>query len=120
MSESIQKKLPILEVGDNYIITKRGDISVVFELKKPELFSLSSWEISNLHQAWVKAISLLPFGTIVHLMDWYTENNFHPFSHLANRSGLGGHSNRHFSGRRYFQHHCYCAITFRIGSRQPI
>src|SRR5579872_3192051 len=120
MSESIQKKLPILEIGDYYLITKRGDISVVFELRKSELFSLSAWEIANLHQAWVKAISLLPFGAIVHLMDWYTQYSFRPFGPRKDPSGLARRNDSHFYDRPYFEHRCYCAITFRLGSRQPI
>jgi len=42
-----------------------GDITMGFELELPEIFTLSADELEAFHQAWLKAIKVMPAGTIL-------------------------------------------------------
>lgn len=62
--------LPIMGVEHHCILSKQGDITVVFKVELPELFTLSNEEYEAFHQAWVKAIKVLPKYSIFHKQDW--------------------------------------------------
>ena len=89
-------ELPILEISADRIVSNSGDLTIGFELSKPELFSLSGSDLAAIHAAWVKAIHLLPFGTVLHMQDWYMKAEFEAIfdrgeqaSFLAHSSGKG-------------------------------
>jgi conjugation system TraG family ATPase len=116
----LQQHLPIQEIDDNLLISRRGDATAVFELTKPELFSLSADELDRQHASWLKAIDILPDGTTLHIQDWYTPASFHaridwqqPYCYLSRQSDY------HFHERPYRQHRCFCSLTRRFGSKRP-
>jgi hypothetical protein len=76
MERTLEQTFPILEVADDCIVSKTGDYTVGYELTKPEVFTLSPDELDEIHQAWVKAIGLLPAGSICHLQDWFYQSAF--------------------------------------------
>ena len=58
--------LPIYGVEQDMILSKIGDITLGYRLILPEIFTLSSNDFENLHQSWLRAIRLLPAGTVLH------------------------------------------------------
>ncbi|MCH5597940.1 DUF3875 domain-containing protein [Niabella ginsengisoli] len=62
--------LPIMDVAHNMILSKRGDISIVFKVALPEIFTLSDANYETMHQSFIKAIKILPKGTIFHKQDF--------------------------------------------------
>src|ERR1700734_1233513 len=111
----LSERLPILEIDDDCILSKRGEVSIVYELFKPELFSLSAQELVTQHQAWMKAIRLLPYGVTLTLQDWYTEASFQVnFDAETATPFLTRASNAHFHERPYLIHRCFCTTTFRL------
>ena len=56
--------LPVYGVEHDSILSKMGDITVVFKVKLPELFTLSNDNYEMLHQTWIKAIKVLPVNSV--------------------------------------------------------
>ena len=77
-SESLEKMLPIWKVENDCILSKKGDVTLVFKLTLPEIFTLSGAEYDALHHVWLKAIKVLPTGTILHKQDWFVKAQYHP------------------------------------------
>ena len=83
---NFNEHLPVLEVADGCIVSKRGDLTVGFVLDKPEIFTLGVEDYSRLHESWVKAVKLLAPGTILHMQDVYWGDHFGG----EPRAGAGG------------------------------
>ena len=136
MKHSDQLNLPILEIIPEGILSKNGDFTVCFELTKPALFSLSATQLDTWHQAWVKAIRSLPYGTVLHISEEYAPTNwfdyYHdPFKPLVFTSGIKPVKSRdpkktfldyanddHFNGRDHFHNTTYCYLTKRASQRK--
>ena len=69
----IEKILPLSKVENGAILSTSGDITIAFEVRLPEIFTLSDRDYEAYHQAFVKAIRLLPAFSIFHKQDWFTE-----------------------------------------------
>lgn len=110
---------PIFSVDSNLILSKMGDITVGYSCELPEIFTLSTDEWEDFHQALVKAIKVLPAGIVLYKQDWFTEETYSSdFS--GNMSFLARSSDRFFHERPYLDHHCYLFLTFRPKGRvQP-
>ena len=57
MEKVLDDILPIMDVEHDCILSKQGDMTVVFKADLPEIFSLSDQEYEAFHQAWIKAIA---------------------------------------------------------------
>jgi len=119
MEKLIDQALPIFDIEHGCIISKQGDMTLAFELTLPEIFSLSQQQYEILHQRWVKAIKILPAGSICHKQDWFLEKKFNPGSESPQQSFLSQSSDRFFSGRPYLDHTCYVMLTKKAASRKP-
>ncbi|MET6999419.1 TraG family conjugative transposon ATPase [Chitinophaga defluvii] len=117
-SRALEKILPIYKVERDCIISKQGDVTVAFTLDLPEIFTLSAADYETIHHIWVRAIRLLPPGTVIHKQDWYTDaayqSNFSPDQSFLQRS-----SERFFHSRPYLNHQCYLMITRKADNRKP-
>lgn len=102
--------LPLYGVEHEMILSKRGDLTIAYALKLPEIFTLSSAEYELMHQAWLRATRLLPAGTIVHKQDWYTKERF-AGEFESERSFLGHSSERFFHERPFLAHRSYLMLT---------
>jgi hypothetical protein len=111
--------LPIFSVDKDLILSKMGDITIGVSCELPEIFTLSSDEFEAFHQAWVKAIKLLPVGCILYKQDWFMEEKFKAdFS--GDKSFLSRSSERFFNERPYLDHRCYLFLTRKPRGRvQP-
>lgn len=110
--------LPIWKVERNCLLSKKGDVTVAFRLKLPEIFTLSSTEYDALHEVWLKAIKVLPPGTILHKQDWFTKAKYKAdFSDEQNFLMRG--SELHFNERPYLAHDCLLMLTLKARDRKP-
>jgi conjugation system TraG family ATPase len=117
-SVSIQKVFPIYKVEFDCIVSKAGDITVAFEVRLPEIFTLSDQEYEALHQILVKAIKVLPEESVFHKQDWFISKRFQPQFEDKILSFLSHSSERFFNERSQLDHTCYIFITKRSARRK--
>ena len=67
---TLESKFPLLAVEGGCIISKDEDITVVYRVELPELFTVTSAEYEAIHAAWCKALKVLPEYSVVHKQDW--------------------------------------------------
>ncbi len=118
MQKKIEDILPIFGVEHDCILSKQGDVTIVYEVQLPELFTLSDAEYETLHQSLIRAIKILPSGTVFHKQDWFTESK-----HAADFSAIGVSflwraSERFFNERPYLDHQCYIMLTKKPAGRK--
>lgn len=93
-------------------------MTLAFELTLPEIFTLSTEDFEALHQAWLKAIRVLPNHTVLHKQDWFVETAYQgDFS--KEQSFLSRSSERYFNERPYLDHVCYLFLTKKPDGRKP-
>ncbi|MFI5162370.1 MAG: TraG family conjugative transposon ATPase [Sphingobacteriales bacterium] len=117
MEKQLKDILPIMGVEHDCILSKHGDITIVFQATLPEIFTLSDDEYETLHQAWIKAVRTLPDGTVLHKQDWFITQNYHSVRH-ENNSFLNESSDRYFDGRPFTDHDCYILLTKKVSGRK--
>jgi hypothetical protein len=57
---TLESRFPLLAVEHDCIISKDADVTAVFEVTLPELYTVTSEEYEAIHSAWCKAIKVLP------------------------------------------------------------
>ncbi|WP_262670737.1 TraG family conjugative transposon ATPase [Flavisolibacter nicotianae] len=112
--------LPIMEVEHNAILSKHGDITIGFKVSLPELFTLSDRDFEGLHQAWVKAIKVLPKHSIFHKQDWFIQSKYRPDFSKDDKSFLSLSSERFFNERPFLEHTCYLFLTKKASGRKSV
>lgn len=110
--------LPIMAVEHDCILSKQGDVTIIFKAELPEIFTLSDQEYEAFHQSWIKAIKVLPKFCVFHKQDWFLEK-----SHKANftsddSSFLTRSSERFFNERPFLDHSCYIMLTKKPQGRK--
>jgi conjugation system TraG family ATPase len=108
---TLENRCPVYKVENGCIVSKYGDITVCFEVKLPELFTLTSENYTAMHAAWGKAIKILPDYTALHKQDWYVKECYTPNCTGDLPSFLEKSFERHFSGREFLNHHCYLYLS---------
>jgi conjugation system TraG family ATPase len=111
MEKMIDDILPIMDVEHDCILSKQGDVTVVFKAELPEIFTLSDQEYEAFHQAWLKAIKLLPKFSVFHKQDWFIDSKFQADFVNEDNSFLTRSSERFFNERPYLDHSCYIFLT---------
>lgn len=116
----IEKMLPIYKVENNSILSMFGDITIAYKIRLPEIFTLSVSEYEAFHQAWVKAIKVLPKNSCFHKQDWFIGDNYK--ANFIDRSDtssfLSGASERFFNERPYLDHQCYIFLSKKPDGRR--
>ncbi len=74
--KNLEDIFPIWKIEGDYILDKQGCITVGYALQLPEIFTLSTHDYETMHATWVRAIKILPVGTIVHKQDWFIQSRF--------------------------------------------
>ncbi|MBS1501567.1 MAG: TraG family conjugative transposon ATPase [Bacteroidetes bacterium] len=113
-----EQLFPLVKVENGAILSANGDVTIAFEAMLPEIFTLSDRDYEAYHQAWVKAIRLLPVGSIFHKQDWFMECNWRADFVKADKSFLSRASERFFNEREYLEHHCYVLLTQKPKDRK--
>ncbi|MBZ4188942.1 TraG family conjugative transposon ATPase [Niabella beijingensis] len=116
-AKDLDKLLPIYKIEQDCIISKQGDITIVYEISLPEVFTLSAEDYEQLHHILLRAIKLLPAGTILHKQDWYTED-FYKADNSQDQSFLKRKSESYFENRQFLKHHSYLMITRKADNRK--
>ena len=96
MEKVLEDILPIMDIEHDCILSKLGDVTVVFRADLPEIFTLSDHEYESFHQSWVKAIKVLPKFTVFHKQDWFLESKFQSDFNKEDTSFLNRSSERFF------------------------
>ncbi|MFH7017388.1 TraG family conjugative transposon ATPase [Flavobacterium sp. FlaQc-47] len=118
MEKMIDDILPIIAVEHDCILSKQGDVTVVFRAELPEIFTLSDQEYEAFHQAWLKAIKLLPKFSVFHKQDWFIDSKFQPDFTSEDSSFLTRSSERFFNERPFLDHSCYIFLTKKPAGRK--
>jgi conjugation system TraG family ATPase len=113
----IEDILPILDIENDAIVSKMGDITVGFKVKLPEIFTMSDQDYESLHHTWIKAIKVLPRNSVLHKQDWFVESKYDAKFKGA-ESFLSRSSERFFNERPYLDHSCYLFLTKRPKGRK--
>ncbi|MBG6188169.1 TraG family conjugative transposon ATPase [Flavobacterium sp. CAN_S2] len=118
MEKMIDDILPIMDVEHDCILSKQGDVTVVFKAELPEIFTLSDQEYEAFHQAWLKAIKLLPKFSVFHKQDWFIDSKFEADFRNEDTSFLTRSSERFFNECPFLDHSCYILLTKKPGGRK--
>jgi conjugation system TraG family ATPase len=132
MDIDIEKLLPLSKVEQGAVLSAQGDITVAYELRLPEIFTLSGRDYEAFHQAWVKAIRVLPKFSVLHKQDWFVEGMFRAdlgdgfgrgrglgdVAGRRDRSFLGRSSELFFHERPCLDHRCLVFLTKRVVDRK--
>lgn len=121
MAQSIpfEKVFPIYKVEGDCILSKQGDVTLVFKTHLPEIFTLSDQEYEAFHQVLIKAIKVLPNQTVFHKQDWFLSKKHKPDFDSSEHSFLSRSSERFFNERPYLDHACYIMLTRKAANRKP-
>lgn len=120
MEKQIEKILPIMAVEHDCILSKQGDVTIVFKAELPELFTLSDQEYEAFHQIWLKALKLLPKHTVFHKQDWFLESRYKADFSSHDNSFLSQSSERFFNERPFLDHSCYIMLTKKPEGRKSV
>lgn len=119
MGKELKDIFPIMGVEHDCILSKQGEFTVVFKATLPEVFTLSDEDYERLHQAWVKAIKVLPKDSVLHKQDWFVQQKYEAGVKKKTGSFLSESSDRYFTGRPFLKHDCYLMLTKRPAGRKP-
>lgn len=118
MERVLEEILPIMDVEHDLILSKQGDITIAFIAELPEIFTLSNDEYEAFHQAWIKAIKILPKFCAFHKQDWFLDSKHTPDFLKGDTSFLSRSSERFFNERPYLDHICYIFLTKKPNGRK--
>ncbi|HXH99304.1 MAG TPA: TraG family conjugative transposon ATPase [Sphingobacteriaceae bacterium] len=117
----LEKMLPVYKVENDAILSIFGDITLAYEVILPEIFTLSVSEYEAFHQAWVKAIKVLPKHSCFHKQDWFVEDTYKTVfedQYEADKSFLSVSSERFFNERPFLKHRCYIFLSKKPDGRR--
>jgi len=117
-TKDMEQVMPVWKVENDCLLSKNGDITIAFDLELPELFSLSNDDYEALHQAWLKAVKILPVGAVLHKQDWFVKANYKADFEKTGDNFLMQSSDRFFNERPFLDHHCYLMITMKPANRK--
>ncbi|PUZ28591.1 conjugal transfer protein TraG [Chitinophaga parva] len=114
---ALDKWFPISKIEGDCLISRQGDATLAFELTLPEIFTLSTDEYEALHHTWIRAIKVLPPGTVLHKQDWFLEDKFRADPEKE-KSFLQQSSDAFFHERPTMEHRCYLMLTRKAPKRR--
>ncbi|RLJ77359.1 TraG family conjugative transposon ATPase [Pedobacter alluvionis] len=112
------KIFPIYKVEHDCILSMAGDITIVYRASLPEIFTLSERDYEIFHQAWVRAIKLLPQHSVFHKQDWFIASKHKADYHNNSQSFLSRSSEQFFNERPYLDHECFIFLTKKPSGRK--
>lgn len=118
-TKNLEDILPLFGVEHNCILSKQGDLTIVYEVRLPEIFTLSDAEYESLHQSLIRAVKILPSGTVFHKQDWFVESKVAADFSAIGVSYLSRSSESFFNERPYLDHQCYIMLTRKPAGRKP-
>jgi len=119
MEKWLKDLFPILEVQNDCILSKQGDITLIYRVQHPEIFTVSNEEIAAFQQSWVKAINILPQNSILCKLVWFIDSKFKADFIREDNSFLSRFSERFFHERSYLNHSFYIFLTKKPDDHKP-
>jgi len=116
MEKELKNILPIMDIEHDCILSKQGEYTVAYRVQLPEIFTLSDEDYENMHQAWVKAIRVLPKDSVLHKQDWFTQRTV-VAGEEKKQNFLSAAAQSHFEGRAYLNHDCLLYLTKKPAGR---
>lgn len=114
----MEEHLPVMAVEHDCILSKQGDVTIVFRAELPEIFTLSDNEYETFHQSWIKALKVLPKFCVFHKQDWFLESAYKADFSSDDSSFLTRSSERFFNERPFLDHSCYIMLTKKPAGRR--
>jgi conjugation system TraG family ATPase len=118
MENRMEEQLPVMAVEHDCILSKQGDVTIVFKAELPEIFTLSDQEYEAFHQSWIKALKVLPKFCVFHKQDWFLESAYKANFTSEDSSFLTRSSERFFNERPFLDHSCYIMLTKKPAGRR--
>lgn len=118
MEKRMEDLLPVMAVEHDCILSKQGDVTIVFKAELPEIFTLSDQEYEAFHQSWIKALKVLPKFCVFHKQDWFLESAYKANFLSEDSSFLTRSSERFFNERPFLDHSCYIMLTKKPAGRR--
>jgi conjugation system TraG family ATPase len=118
MEKRMEEQLPVMAVEHDCILSKQGDVTIVFKAELPEIFTLSDQEYEAFHQSWIKALKVLPKFCVFHKQDWFLESAYKANFTSEDSSFLTRSSERFFNERPFLDHSCYIMLTKKPAGRR--
>ena len=107
-STPLDRIFPILCIQDGVIISKRGELTIGWEVSLPTIWSMTEEGHDDMLEALCSAVRMLGPKMIVHRQDIYTKEQYH----AKNGSGILGNAyERHFDSREHLIHRQYLYLT---------
>lgn len=111
--------MPLMGIEHNCILSKQGDITIGFRAVLPEIFTLSDEDYENIHQAWIKAIKVMPKHSTLCKQDWFITKRYEAGKKDGHeKKFLERAADKHFKGRPYLDHSCYVYLTKKPQGRK--
>lgn len=108
-SINIDEILPLYLYEDGFLVSKNTDITALYEVELPEVWTMTQDDYETQFKCWVRAMKVLPNYTILHKQDLFIEKNFEYKSKTTGYLSKG--YAKHFNGRSYFEHKTYLYVT---------
>lgn len=106
----IEHCYPILNYEDGkFLISKNGDVTRLFELELPQIYSSSNEELYGYHDAISRAVNCLPAYSIVHKQDVFIVEDYVDVTPAD--SFLRRLSHSHFEGKKKLVHRSYVYVS---------
>ncbi len=100
---------PAYKIADNCCLGKNGDITFLFQIFLPEIYSLSDKDYDNISNEFFRFVKALS-GCVVHKQDIYLVKDF-AGDNIPNESFLQKATFKYFLGRKYLHHFSFLYIT---------
>ena len=110
-SVSFDKYIPILTIQDGVVVSKRGELTVGWEVSLPPLCALTEDGYEDLLEALSSAVRALGPGYIIHRQDIYLKDSYKA---QKQEGFLSGSYERHFSDREHLVHRQYLYLTLAL------
>lgn len=109
-SQSISKILPIYAVEKDLLISKKGDLSLVYKLRLPQIYSLDQDSIENINEIFDKVIRSLPEDTVIQKQDYFYVDKLDTAIAKAENI-LSRSDNQFYYEKPTLSHECYLIIS---------
>ena len=107
----LEKIFPILTIQDGVIVSKRGELTLGWEVLLPLICSCTPERYEEMMESFAAAVRCLGAGFIVHRQDLYTKDRY------KGEGGVGflqESYERHFCGREHLCHRQHIYLTLAL------
>lgn len=106
--KDLYEMLPIQDIRDGIIISKRGEVTIGWEMTMPVVYAAMEDGYDEIVNTFAAAAKLLPAWTMIHRQDVFTYDEYH--GEYDGRY-LSDCFSEHFEGRRFLRHRQYLFLT---------